>query len=446
VLDVPEIKYARNGTVSIAYQMWGEGPWLVGIPPSAQNIEVAWEQSRIRRMYAAFGSFSHYLHFDKRGTGMSDPAVKVASLDERVDDLKAVLDDAGVDRAVLLGFSEGGPMAVAFAAMYPERTTGLVLWGTCATFLPRPDDHPWGFLPPLKQLADYASKWGTSESVTLEIMAPSLGADEAYRRWEPHYERQSASPAAFRRVGAMVRDIDVRAILPAVRAPTLVIHRSRDRLLPIESSRYLAQRIPGAQLIELDGDDHFCWAGDIDPWMDEVRQFMTGTRRRSEPDRLLATVLFTDLVDSTEQAARLGDRRWRELLDDHDSICRRVLTGHDGTLVKTTGDGILAWFNGPARAIRCAVEIRDELQRMGLASRAGLHAGEIERRGDDIGGIGVHIAARVEAKAAPGEVLVSRTVKDLVVGSRIGFEDRGVHRLKGVDDEWQLLAVNSTTD
>jgi pimeloyl-ACP methyl ester carboxylesterase len=446
MLDVPETEYARNGDVSLAYQVFGEGPMLVAIPPAAQNIEVTWEEARYRRMLSAFGSFSRYLHFDKRGTGASDPSIEIASMDERVDDLRAVLDAAGVDRTVILGVSEGGPMAIMFATMFPERTSGLILLSSTATFVPRRDDHPWGVLPPREWFQEYHAKWGTSQSVTLDRFAPSVAGDEAFRRWWSHYERQSASPAALGRLSAMIREIDVRALLGLVRVPTLVLHRKEDGIVPIEAGRYLSDRIPDARLVELDGVDHFTLVGDQDAWIDEIRQFVTGTRRRPDPDRLLATVLFTDLVDSTGQAARLGDRRWRSVLDDHDAVARRVVSGHGGTLVKTTGDGILSWFDGPARAIRCAVELRDELAGRGLACRAGLHSGEIDRRDGDIAGIAVHIAARVEAHAGPGEVLVSRTVKDLVVGSRMEFDDRGVHRLKGVDDDWQLLAVTRITD
>jgi class 3 adenylate cyclase len=446
VFDVPETRYARNGDVSLAYQVFGDGPVLVGIPPAAQNIEVTWEDPRTRRMLSAFGSFSRFVHFDKRGTGMSDPSLEVASMDERVDDLRAVLDAGGVDRAVLLGTSEGGPMAIMFATMFPNRTAGLVLLASAASFVPRPDDHPWGLLPEREWWEEYRAKWGTSQSVTLERFAPSLAGDDAFRRWWARYERQSASPSALLRLGAMVREIDVRPLLDLVRVPTLVLHRTGDRNIPIECSRYLAGHIPGARLVEFDGVDHLPFAGDQDAWMDEVREFVTGTRRRPDPDRVLATVLFTDLVDSTAQAARLGDKSWRAVLEDHDSIARRIVSGYGGTMVKTTGDGILGWFDGPARAVRCAVELRDELARAGLVCRAGLHSGEIERRGEDIAGIAVHIAARVEAQAHPGEVLVSRTVKDLVVGSRMSFTDRGVHRLKGVDDDWQLLAVSSISD
>jgi class 3 adenylate cyclase len=443
VVYVPETRYARNGDVALAYQVFGAGPVLVAIPPAVQNIEVAWENARIRRMLSTFGSFSRFLHFDKRGTGMSDPSVEVASMDERVDDLRAVLDAAAVDRAVLLGASEAGPISIVFAAMFPERVSGLILASSSASFVPRGDDHPWGLLPEPKWWEQYRANWGTSRSVTLDKFAPSLAGEEGHRRWWPHYERQSASPAARERVGAMAREIDVRAVLSLVNVRTLVLHRRHDRILPIETSRYLAARIPGARLVELDGVDHYPWAGDLDSWMDEVREFVTGRRERTDPDRLLATVLFTDLVDSTRRAAQLGDGRWRAVLDDHDSIVRTLVTDHGGTLVKTTGDGLLSWFDGPARAIRCAVDLRDALAREGLVCRAGLHSGEIERRGDDIAGIAVHIAARVEATAGPGEVLVSRTVRDLVAGSQIGFEDRGVHRLKGLDDDWQLLAVTT---
>lgn len=443
---MPETRYARNGDVHIAYQAFGDGPTLVAIPPAAQNIEVLWEDPRHRRMLSSFGSFSRFLHFDKRGTGMSDPSLEVASMDERVDDLRAVCDAADVERAVFMGISEGGPMAVMFATMFPERTTGLILLASTATFVPRPDDHPWGLLPEPEWAEQHLATWGTSQSVTLDRFAPSLADDVEYRRWWSRYERQSASPSGYLRLGAMVAEIDVRAFLELVRVPTLVLHRKGDQVVPIECARYLADRIPGARLVELEGLDHIPPVGDQDAWMDEVREFVTGRRQRLDPDRMLATVLFTDLVDSTGQAARLGDRRWRDMLDDHDDIARRVVGGHGGTVVKSTGDGVLGWFDGPARAIRCAVELRDELARAGLVCRAGLHSGEVERRGDDIAGIAVHIAARVEAQAEPGEVLVSRTVKDLVVGSRMRFTDRGVHRLKGVDDDWQLLAVAGIAD
>lgn len=444
--EIPETRYARNGKVSLAYQLFGEGPSVVAIPPAAQNIEVAWEDRRIRRMLVTFGSFSRFLQFDKRGTGMSDPSLEVASMDERVDDLRAVLDAAEVDRAVIVGSSEAGPMSVMFATMFPERISGLILFGSAATFVPRDDDHPWGLLPGPDWFGQYRAHWGTAQSVTLDRFAPSLATDEAYRRWWPHYERQSASPSALARLAAMIVEIDVRSILPLVRTPTLVIHRKDDRVVPVEASRYLAAHVPSARLVELDGVDHFGWAGDQDSWMDELREFVTGSRRQPDPDRLLATVLFTDLVDSTGQASRLGDGRWRAVLDDHDAIAGRIVSSYGGTLVKSTGDGLLSWFDGPARAIRCAVELRDELARAGLVCRAGLHSGEIVRRDEDIAGIAVHIAARVEAIARPGEVLVSRTVKDLVVGTRMSFDDRGVHRLKGVDDEWQLLAVTDTAD
>jgi class 3 adenylate cyclase len=333
-----------------------------------------------------------------------------------------------------------------FAAMFPERISGLILLGSAATFVPRPDDHPWGLLPEQEWLEQFLARWGTTQTVTLDRFAPSIAQDEAYRRWWSHYERQSASPSALVRLAEMWPEIDVRAFLELVRTPTLVLHRRDDQIFPSECSRYLADRIPNARLVELDGVDHLPPVGDQEPWIDEIREFVTGTRQRPDRDRMLATVLFTDLVDSTGEAARLGDRRWRTVLDEHDLIAGRLIAGYGGTVVKSTGDGILGWFDGPARAIRCAVELRDELARAGLVCRAGLHAGEIERRGEDIAGIAVHIAARVEAHADPGEVLVSRTVKDLVVGSRMSFTDRGVHRLKGVDDSWQLLAVSGITD
>jgi class 3 adenylate cyclase len=435
---MPETRYARNGNVSIAYQVFGEGPvTLVVAPPGATNCEVFWEDPHFRRMAAGFASFCRLVHFDKRGTGLSDRAIEVGSFDERVDDMKAVLDDAGVEQSYVMGSSEGGPMAIVFAATYPERTLGLVLAATTACFAA--DDHQrdpgWD-----EWSKAWPERWGTADTVTLERLAPSLADDDAYRRWWAHYERQSMSPGAWPRSLAFNAEIDVRHLLTGIHVQTLVLHRRDDLLIPVAAARYLADHIEGSRLVELDGPDHMLQVGS-DTWMDEIREFTTGTRRRSEPDRLLATVLFTDIVASTEQATTLGDRRWAELLDVHDRTSIAVVAAHGGTLVRTTGDGILAWFDGPARAIRCASELLAELQRLGLSCRAGMHAGEIERRGDDIGGIGVHIAARVEAKAAPGELLASRTVKDLVVGSLIRFEDRGTHQLKGVDDDWQLYAV-----
>lgn len=311
---MPETRYAHNGDVSIAYQCFGKGPNLLTVPPAAQNIEVAWENPQIRHMLQTFGSFSRYVHFDKRGTGMSDPSLEVPSLDERVADMNAVVDDLNLGQHFVFGASEGGPMALFYAATYPERVLGLVLQASAATWTPRFPDHPWGYAADAEWLERYRSNWGTSQSVTLERFGPSLHADEAFRKWWPRYERLSASPAALRRVGAMIRDIDARAILPTVRVPTLVLHRKGDRVVPIQSGRYLAEHIPGARLVELEGDDHLGYGGDQDAWLDETREFVTGTRRPTEPDRLLATVLFTDLVDSTGQASRLGDRRWGELL------------------------------------------------------------------------------------------------------------------------------------
>ena len=444
MLDLPETKDARNGGVSIAYQVFGEGPNVLAVPPGAQNIELAWEEVRLRRLMNAMASFSHFVQFDKRGTGLSDPALEVASLDERVDDMRAVVEHAGLGPAFVMGVSEGGPMSIVYAATYPADVLGLILVESAATFVPRPVDHPWGFLPEQEWLRRYRANWGTSGTITLERMAPSLAEDNAFRAWWGRYERHAASPAALSRLSAMVREIDVRPFLPAVKVPTLVLHRTGDRFVPaVEAARYLAGHIPDSRLVEFEGDDHFTFVGDQDAWLDEIREFVTGSRRKADPERMLATVLFTDLVDSTGQASRLGDRRWRELLDEHDLISRRLVSGHEGHLVKGTGDGILGWFDGPGRAVRCAVQLRDELGRAGLTCRAGLHSVEIERRAEDIGGIAVHTASRVEAMAAPDEVLVSRTVKDLVVGSRIEFEDRGIHRLKGVDDDWQLLAVTN---
>lgn len=443
---LPEVRYAKSGDVHIAYQQVSESGAvdLVAIPPLVSNMELVWEEPRLARYLRGLASFSRYVHFDKRGTGMSDRAIGHATLEERMEDTRAVMDTVGLDRAAVMGFSQGGPMAIVFAATYPERTSALVLFGTFARILNAPDfDLGWpremvdGFLE------RYVTSWGTPETLTLPFYAPSMLGDAQYLRWLNRYERQSATPNDVRAMFEMDLEIDVREVLHTIRVPSLVIHRSGDRVCRVEQARWIAQQIPGAEYIELPGEDHFPNLGDRDAVIGAVERFLTGHAHQPEPDRVLQTVLFTDLVRSTERAAALGDRRWRDVLDLHDRVCQQQLERHGGRKVKHTGDGLLATLDGPARGIRCAVAIRDELRAHGLEIRAGLHTGECERRGHDISGIAVHIAARIQALAQPGEVLVSRTVADLIAGSQIELADRGEHDLRGVPGSWRVHRVEA---
>jgi class 3 adenylate cyclase/pimeloyl-ACP methyl ester carboxylesterase len=380
--------------------------------------------------------------FDKRGTGLSDrvPVAEIPTLEERMDDVRAVMDAAGSERAAVFGVSEGGPMCVLFAATYPDRVSHLALYGTQMRFTGG-GDHDW--LPPsedLEELAEYTEQeWANGP--LLDVFAPNKVGDEAFEQWWARGLRNSASPAAAAAVLRMVGSIDARHVLATVRVPTLIVHREDDLLVPVLGARYMAERIPGAKYVQLPGEDHVPWVGDIDSILDEVEVFVTGTRQMHEPDRMLATVMFTDIVDSTSRASEMGDRGWRELIARHDELMRTEIKRYRGREVKTMGDGFLATFDGPARAIRCASAACDAMRPLGIQIRAGLHTGEVEVMGDDIGGIAVNIGARVGSAAGAGEVLVSRTVTDLVAGSGIGFDDRGTHALKGVPGEWQLYAV-----
>jgi class 3 adenylate cyclase len=429
--------------VNIAYQVVGDGPFdLVYVPGWVTNLEYGWENRLVERYYNRLASFSRLILFDKRGTGLSDrvPDTALPSLEQRMDDVRAVMDAVGSKRAAVMGHSEGGNMCVLFAATYPERTIALVTFGIYVKRIPSPD-YPWAPTPEERErwLRRLEEEWGGV--VDLETLAPTLGQDPEFRRWWSTYLRLSASPSAAVALGRMNTQIDVTTILQSVRVPTLVMHRVGDLDIRIEEARYIAQRIPGARLVELPGDDHLPWTPDMDLVLDEVERFLTGSIRRPEPDRVLATVLFTDIVDSTARAADLGDRQWRQVLQTHHGTVRRELERFRGREIKTTGDGFLATFDGPARAIRCALAIRDAARQAGLEVRAGLHTGECETMPNDIGGIAVHIASRVVTEAVPGEVLVSRTVKDLVAGSGIEFQDRGSRALKGLNAEWQLFAA-----
>jgi pimeloyl-ACP methyl ester carboxylesterase len=440
---MPDTHYTQSGDVSIAYQVVGEGPLdLVFVMGWVSHLDYFWEEPSFARFLRRLASFSRLILFDKRGTGLSDrvPIGELPTLEQRMDDVRAVMDAVGSERAALMGISEGGPMCLLFAATYPERTAALVMIGAYARRL-WAEDYPFGRPPEEYEefLEDVRNNWGGP--VGLEQRAPSLVDDEHFRTWWATYLRTSASPGAAYTLTRMNGEIDVRHALPAISAPTLIVHRTGDRSLPVGGARYMAEHIRGATYVELPGDDHLPFVGNQDEVLDEVEEFLTGVRRGSDPDRVLATVLFTDIVGSTDRAAELDDRRWGQLLDSHHNTVRRELDRWRGREVGTAGDGFLATFDGPARAIRCACRIRDAVQTLNVEIRAGLHTGEVELRGDDVAGIAVHTGARVAALAGPSEVLVSSTVKDLVAGSGIEFEERGEHELKGVPGRWQLYAV-----
>jgi pimeloyl-ACP methyl ester carboxylesterase len=437
----PETRYALSGDVRVAYQVVGDGPRdLVLAPGFVSNLELAWEHQPYERFMRRLASFARVIVFDKRGSGLSDPVGEAATLEERVDDIRAVMDAAGAERADVFGWSEGAAIAAVFGASRPDRVSALVLYGSFARGTPA-EGYPWAVAPDGWELwlqEDEDEWWG--QGFSLMTFAPSRFEDEALVRWWGRFERQSMSPRMARGVIRLDMELDIRDVLPSVRLPTLVIHRTDD-ILPVEGARWLAEQIPDARFVELGGEDHWPWITDPDEIVDEVEEFLTGERHEHELDRVLATVLFTDIVGSTERATALGDRRWRDLLEQHDRLVRRELGRHRGLEVKTTGDGVLATFDGPARGINCARAICAQVRPLGIEVRAGLHTGECELRNGDVGGIAVHIGARVAGMAGPGEVLVSGTVKDLVVGSSFAFTDRGTHSLKGAPGEWHLYAV-----
>lgn len=440
---MPETKYAKSGDVHIAYQVFGEGSLdLVFLSSWICQIEHMWAHPSGQRFLSRLASFARVITLDKRGSGLSDRVAGSPDVDERMDDIRAVMDAAGSERAALLGTSEGGILGAVFAATYPERTTALVMSGSTARCTPD-DEYPWGFDAEARaQVEAYIENaWGSGAGVV--YMAPDYADDPAFRNWYAQLERLSGSPGSMLAMWDWNMEVDIRGILDTIRVPTLIVHRAGDRLVPVEHGRYLAEHIPGARYVELPGSAHYAFIGDVDAIVDEVEEFLTGMRSHAEADRVLATVLFTDVVGSTERASQLGDRRWRDLLAEHQSVVRRRLEAHRGREVQTTGDGFLATFDGPARAIRCACEIRDRSREAGVEIRAGLHTGEVEVVGDDIAGIAVHIGARVSSEAGPGEVLVSSTVRDLVAGSGIRFSSRGQHELKGVPEAWELLAVEA---
>ena len=434
-----EIGYARSGDVNIAYQVVGDGPIdLVVVPGFVSHLELDWEHRGYARFLERLASFSRLIRFDKRGTGLSDRPGGLPDLETRMDDVRAVMDETGSERAALFGYSEGGPMSLLFAATYPDRTSALVVYGTYAKRRDPDADYPWAPTWENRQetAAQIEREWGIEAD--LGTMAPN--ADAALRRWWAQRARASASPGAARDLILMNGQIDVRHVLPVIRVPTLVLHRDGDRDSRPDEGRYIAARIPGARFVELSGVDHLP-AVDPDQIVDEVEEFQTGTRPVPKSDPVHSTDLFTDVVGSTQRAVALGDRRWRELLDEHNRVVRRELERFRGREVDTAGDGFLATFDGPARAVRCGQAVTAGVRELGLEVRAGVHTGEVELAGADLRGIAVHIGARIAARAGAGEVLVSATVKDLVAGSGLDFEDRGAHELKGVPGEWRIFAA-----
>jgi class 3 adenylate cyclase len=446
VADIPETRYAKTADgIHIAYQVVGDGPIdLLFMPFQGTHIELAWEFPPFVRVFRRLASFSRLIRFDLRGSGLSDPLgiSERPTLEERGKEMLAVLDAAGSAQAAVVANNVVGHMAIFFAASYPKRTSSLVLDG-CYARLARAADYPWGV--PTEVLEDAVARVeterGSDPGRTLQFLAPhGLKDPELLATWR-RYTRSALSPAGAMAMAEMAVFADVRSVLPAVQAPTLVLYRSGDRLAGKPHAVYLAEHIPGAKLSELPGEDNLIFVGDSDADVDEIEEFLTGARHVPDTDRVLATVLFTDIVGSTERAAQLGDRVWRELLDSHDRVVRRQLERFRGREVNTSGDGFLATFDGPGRAVQCACAIRDAVKALEVEVRTGLHIGEIELRGNDVAGIAVHLAQRVCALAQPAEVLVSRTVTDLVAGSGLKFEDRGEHELKGVPGSWHLYAV-----
>jgi class 3 adenylate cyclase/alpha-beta hydrolase superfamily lysophospholipase len=437
----PEIRYATSGDVSIAYHVFGAGPPDIVVSPGAlSHLEVEWDYPLYRRFFERLATFARVIRFDKRGTGLSDRFAdeRLPTLEERADDIGAVMDAVGSERATLFGISDGGSMCCMFAASHPDRTAALVLYGTDA-FSPHPATD--------EQIAAAVERarveWGSEAQArrSLAAFAPSVANDPEWLSWEARVTRSGGTPGSYAALLRMGRDLDVRHILSAIRVPTLVLHRTGDRIVDISQGRLLASEIAGARLVELPGEDHYQWIGDQDAIIDEIEEFVTGVRDPGERNRVLATILFTDIVDSTARALELGDRAWRELLERHHAVIRKELARFRGREIDTAGDGFLASFDGPARAVRFAARAREAVQDLGIEIRAGIHTGECELHGDKLAGVAVHIGARIAGLAGPGEVMVSSTVRDLVAGSGLSFEDRGERELRGLPERWHVYAV-----
>ncbi|MGH9135889.1 MAG: adenylate/guanylate cyclase domain-containing protein [Acidimicrobiales bacterium] len=442
--QVTDTRYARTTDgLYIAYQVAGEGPPdLVATAGGFSHLEVYSEYEPFVRWGERIASFGRFVVFDKRGTGMSDPVPpgRAPALEERMDDLRAVMDAVGLERAALLGFFEGNAMAALYAATHPNHVSALILYGPWMRFMWAPD-YPWAFSRDLLEHLGEAIEAGTDADFLAPMLAPSAAEDPEFRLWWAKLHRNAGTPGQRGALYRMNFDIDVRAVLGSIRVPTLILHRRNDPLVPVEAGRWAASQIPGAKFVTLDGEDHLPFVGEFEDFAGEIEEFLTGHRREIGSERVLATVMFVDIVDSTRQAAALGDHQWKQVLDDYERIVERQLERYRGRLVKTLGDGSLSTFDGPARAIRCAAAIREAVGALGLRTRSGLHTGEVEVRGEDVSGLAVHLAHRVSSAAAPAEVLVSSTVKDLVVGSGIEFDDRGERQLKGIPRSWRLFAV-----
>jgi pimeloyl-ACP methyl ester carboxylesterase/class 3 adenylate cyclase len=453
-MERPATQYARSGDYHIAYQVLGEGPPdLVYVPGWISHLDLYWEEPSIARFLRDLASFSRLIIFDKRGIGLSDPVppTSMPNLEERTDDVRAILDAIGSEQAVLLGQGYGCPIALFFAATHPERVSRLVLYAATVKAGLRTDDFPWGPTEEERRgWQESAEEWGTDAFAASWVarLAPSAADNAQFVEWAGRMMRTAASPATAQAFMRMQTFMDARDVLPLIRVPTLVLDRSEAHMPkgpvdmpPLEESRYIAERIPGATFVALPGKDYLPWIGDPESIVAEVARFVTGEAPARRPDRVLTTVLFTDMVDSTRRAAELGDQRWRELLERHNALVRSYLDEYRGREIDRAGDGFLATFDGPARAIRCAQAIVTSASREGLDVRAGVHSGEVELLEQGIGGISVHVGARVAAKAAPGEVLVTSTVRDLVAGSGIEFEERGDEPLKGVPGRWHLFSA-----
>jgi pimeloyl-ACP methyl ester carboxylesterase len=442
-VDLPETQYTKAGGFNIAYQVFGEGPLdLVCVPGWVSNVEGNWELPALERFLRRLGGFARVICFDKRGTGLSDPLPpnSLPTLEERMDDVRAVMDAAGSERAAVFGWSEGGLLSTLFAASYPQRAVALVTFGIFAKRL-RSDDYPWAPTAEERgrEIELVEQEWG--REMDIEILAPSAAADPAFKRQLLSYLRRSASPATAAALLRMNSQIDIRDVLPSIHVPALILHRTDDREADVAEGRWIADHIPSARFVELPGGDHVPFVGDQDAVLDEIEEFLTGVRPIRGADRVLATVLFTDIVGSTERAAQVGDASWRDVLDRHQSDVRRELVRWRGREIDTAGDGFFASFDGPARAIRCGLAIAEGSRSLGLEVRAGVHTGECELLGDTLAGIAVHTGARIAALARGGEVLASQTVKDLVAGSGLDFEDRGEQEFKGVPGRWRIYAA-----
>lgn len=439
----PETRYAKTGDIHIAYQVFGDGPIDIVLATEFwHSIEAQWDLPELARFLERLGSFARAISFDQRGSGISDPVAlgEHNTLDVWMEDIDVVMDAVGSEAAVLYGIGGGGTMSLLYAATRPQRVSGLVLVNSFARLVRAPD-YPWGRAPELEEEVLDVMRAGWGRGVFLDLIAPSRVGDEDFRKWWARYQRIGASPGTVLAMRKMLAQIDVRDVLPSIHVPTLVLHRAETPWNRVEHGRYLADHIPGAKLVEVPGVDHLSFADDAEPILRETERFVAGIAGPPKSDRQLSTVLFTDIVRSTELAAELGDRRWSEVLGEQRALVRRELARFQGREVDTAGDGFLATFDGPARAVQCACVVRDAVRELGIEIRAGLHTGEVEVLREGLAGVAVHIGQRVLASAEPGEVLVSSTVKDLTAGSGLEFEDRGLHALKGVPDEWRLFAV-----